>query len=133
MDTQVSRSTRITREGGIFLAALLVVLSAAVNTSNNLLYMVLSALLAVLLLSGLLSILNFRSLEMELLMPARAFAGETLPFSVRIRNRRRLFPAFSLQAEPPGNGLYFPLIQPRGICPCSRGETTFAQARTLHL
>src|SRR6188508_1518565 len=84
---------RITREGGIFLAALLVVLSAAVNTSNNLLYTVLSALLAILLLSGLLSILNFRSLEMELLMPARAFAGETLPFSVRIRNPRRMFPA----------------------------------------
>ena len=45
---------KITRDGGIFLGALLVVLSAAINTSNNLLYMVLSALLAVLLLSGLL-------------------------------------------------------------------------------
>ena len=117
---------RITREGGIFLAALLVVLSAAVNTSNNLLYMVLSALLAILLLSGLLSILNFRSLEMELLMPARAFAGETLPFSVRIRNPRRMFPAFSLQAEPPGNGLYFPLIQPRDSV-VKPGEATFGR------
>ena len=36
---------KITREGVIFLVALFVVLSAAVNTSNNLLYMVLSACL----------------------------------------------------------------------------------------
>ena len=104
---------RLTREGGIFLGVLFVVLAAAVNTNNNLLYMVLSALLAVLLLSGVLSAVNFKSLEMELLLPARAFAGETLPYSLRIRNHGRTFPAFSLQTEPPGDGLYFPLIQPR--------------------
>jgi uncharacterized protein (DUF58 family) len=104
---------RITREGVIFLSALFVVLAAAINTSNNLLYMVLSALLAVLTLSGLLSAVNFKGLEMQLLLPARAFAGETVPFSVRIRNRRRVFPAFSLQTQPPGESLYFPLIQPR--------------------
>src|SRR5678816_3042381 len=47
---------RVTREGGIFLGALILVLAAAINTNNNLLYMVLSALLAILLLSGVLSL-----------------------------------------------------------------------------
>jgi uncharacterized protein (DUF58 family) len=128
---------RLTREGGIFFAALFVVLAAAVNTSNNLLYMVLSALLAVLLLSGILSLVNFKSLEMELLLPARAFVGETLPFSVRVRNHRRMMPAFSLQTEPPGHGLYFPLVQPRDsvLYPgeakfTRRGRHTFDQLRT---
>lgn len=128
---------RLTREGGIFLGALILVLAAAINTNNNLLYMVLSALLAILLLSGVLSLVNFKSLEMELLLPARAFAGETLAYSLRIRNRGRMFPAFSLQTEPPGNGLYFPLIQPQdsvlypGEAKFSRrGRYSFDQLRT---
>jgi len=117
---------KITRDGGIFVGALLVVASAAINTSNNLLYMVLSALLAVVFLSGLLSAMNFKFLEMELLLPSRAFAGETVPLSVRIRNRRRFFPAFSLLTEPPGGGLYFAVIQPHGTAVHS-GETRFAR------
>jgi uncharacterized protein (DUF58 family) len=117
---------KVTRDGGIFVGALLVVTSAAINTSNNLLYMVLSALLAVLLLSGVLSSMNFKFLEMELVLPARAFAGETFPLSVRVRNRRRFFPAFSLRAEPPGNGLYFSVIQPQGTAIHS-GETQFTR------
>ncbi|HET9217664.1 MAG TPA: DUF58 domain-containing protein [Terriglobia bacterium] len=115
---------RITREGVIFLSALFIVLAAAINTSNNLLYMVLSALLAVLALSGLLSAVNFKALEMQLLLPPRAFAGEAIPFSVRIRNRRRVFPAFSLLTQPPGENLYFPLIQPRQSV-LRPGQTSF--------
>jgi len=115
---------KVTTEGGIFFGAIFVVLAAALNTSNNLLYMVLSALLAVLLLSGFLSTINFKSLELELLIPAKAFAGQALPVSVRLRNRRRLFPAFSLRAESPGKGLYFPLIQPRATL-LRKGEALF--------
>jgi uncharacterized protein (DUF58 family) len=117
---------KITREGGIFVGALLVVTSAAINTSNNLLYMVLSALLAVIILSGLLSATNFKYLEMELVLPARAFAGETVPVSVRVRNHRRVFPAFSLQTEPPGGGLYFAVVQPHAAV-MHTGETRFAR------
>ena len=117
---------RLTRDGGIFLGGLLVVLSAAVNTSNNLLYMVLSALLAVMLLSGLLAARNFKYLQMEPLLPARAFAGETIPLSVRIRNHRRIFPSFSLQIEPPGKPLYFSVIRPRGTVQ-HLSETTFSR------
>jgi uncharacterized protein (DUF58 family) len=115
---------KVTREGGIFLAALFVVLASAINTSNNLLYMVLSALLAILVMSGILSAINFKALDMELLLPARAFAGEPLSFSIRIRNRRRVFPAFSLQTHPPGESLYFSMIQPRQSV-LHPGETKF--------
>src|SRR6186997_3363739 len=54
---------RITREGWIHFGGIVIVVFAALNTNNNLLYMVLSALLAVLLLSCLLSALNFRFLK----------------------------------------------------------------------
>lgn len=104
---------KITRDGMIFVVALMVVLAAAINTANNLLYMVLSALLAVVSLSAFLSAMNCRFLSMELQLPARAFAGETFSASVTIHNRKRLFPAFSLKTEPEGASLYFTAVQPQ--------------------
>ena len=91
---------QVTREGWMYLAAVLVVVFAAINTSNNLLYMVLSALLAVILLSGFLSGVNFRWLKIELRAPAFCFPGEAFPVSVQIRNRKTVFPSFSLHIEP---------------------------------
>jgi uncharacterized protein (DUF58 family) len=103
---------KITRDGIIFVVALLIVLAAAVNTANNLLYMVLSSLLAVLSLSAFLSAMNFRFLSMELQLPERAFAGEAFAASVTIHNRKRVFPAFSLTTEPQESSLYFTAIHP---------------------
>lgn len=91
---------RITREGWIYFSAVTVVVFAAINTSNNLLYMVLSALLAVLLLSGFLSGLNFRYLRVNMRVPSHCFAGEPFPISIQVRNEKRVFPSFSLNLEP---------------------------------
>jgi uncharacterized protein (DUF58 family) len=98
----LSFSTRyhVTREGWLYLGALMVVVFAAVNTANNLLYMVLSALLAVLLLSGFLSALNFRSLKITARVPSHCFVHEPFPISVQVHNLKELFPSFSLQFQP---------------------------------
>jgi hypothetical protein len=87
---------KITKEGWIYFGAVIVVVFAAINTSNNLLYMVLSTLIAVILLSGLLSGVNFRFLRMEARPPARCFAGQPFPMSFVVENEKRLFPSFSL-------------------------------------
>jgi uncharacterized protein (DUF58 family) len=111
---------QITREGWIYLGALTVVLFAAVNTNNNLLYMVLSALLSVTLLSGFLSGLNFRFLRVEARCPSRCFVGDTFPVSIQVQNQKSVFPAFSLSIEPPKSGplgfpaFYFPVIKSQG-------------------
>jgi uncharacterized protein (DUF58 family) len=109
---------RVTREGWIYFGALVIVLFAAINTNNNLLYMVLSALLAVMLLSGFLSGLNFRFLRAEVRCPSRCFAGEAFPISIQVHNDKKVFPSFSLKVAPPKDGplsfrtFYFPLIRP---------------------
>jgi uncharacterized protein (DUF58 family) len=90
----------ITREGWIYFGAVTVVLFAAVNTANNLLYMVLSALLAVLLLSGVLSALNFRFVRIGIRIPPHCFAGEPFPISIQTHNDKRVFPTLSLRLEP---------------------------------
>src|SRR6187399_1016168 len=91
---------KLTRDGWIFLSAVAVVVLAAVNTSNNLLYMVLSVLISVLLLSVLLLEFNFRFLETDILLPTRCVAGEIFSFSIRISNPRRVFPMISVRIGP---------------------------------
>jgi uncharacterized protein (DUF58 family) len=46
--------------------------------------------------------------------------------SLRIRNHRRILPAISLQTEPPGSGLYFPVVQPQDSVHYL-SQTTFAR------
>lgn len=89
----------VTREGWMYFAAVTVVVFAAINTANNLLYMVLSALLAVLALSGFLSALNFRFLRVDVRLPSNCFAGEPFPISVQVHNHKRVFPTFSIQLD----------------------------------
>ncbi len=108
---------QVTREGWIYFGAVTVVILSCVNTSNNLLYMVLSALLAVLLLSGFLSGLNFRLLKIEARVPDTCFAGEPFPMTLQVRNQKNVFPSFSLQLQTPKNdvfglpGFYVPVVR----------------------
>ena len=109
---------KLTRDGWIYLSAIGVVVLAAINTSNNLLYMVLSVLLSVLLLSIFLLELNFKYLETDILLPARCVAGEVFPFSIRLRNLRRVFPMISVRIAPAADSplsfqsFYFAAINP---------------------
>jgi uncharacterized protein (DUF58 family) len=108
---------QVTREGWLYFAAVMVVVFAAINTANNLLYMVLSALLAVLLLSGFLSAMNFRFLRMSVRIPLHCFAREPFPISIQVHNEKRMFATFSLQIQPSEESafrfspFYVPLIR----------------------
>jgi len=108
---------QVTLEGWIYLGTVLIVVFAAINTANNLLYMVLSALLAVLALSGFLSALNFRLLRVQVRLPSHCYAGEPFPITIQIHNDKRVFPVFSLTAGLPGDSgfqfakFYVPVIR----------------------
>jgi uncharacterized protein (DUF58 family) len=123
----------ITREGWIYFAALTVVVFAAINTSNNLLYIVLSALLAVVVLSGFMSGLNFKSIRMVVRMPDHCYAGEPFPITIQVRNQKTLFPTFSISFEPPRESaftfsrFYVPLI--KGLQQVSRTEQAMLPLR----
>jgi uncharacterized protein (DUF58 family) len=114
---------KLTRDGWVFLSAIGIVVLAAINTSNNLLYMVLSVLISVLLLSGFLLELNFKYLETEILLPPRCIAGDVFSFSIRIRNLRRVFPMISVRIEPAtGSPLSFESFYFAGINPLSHAK-----------
>ena len=107
----------VTREGWMYFATVTIVVFAAINTANNLLYMVLSALLAVLVLSGFLSALNFRFVRTVVRIPSHCYAGEPFAITVQAHNDKRVFPTLSISFEPAENSafqfssFYVPLIR----------------------
>ena len=90
----------MTREGLAYLGIVLVIGIAALNTGNNLLFLVLSAMLAAVLVSGLTSAWMLRGLSVETGLPQHIFAGQKLQARLSLRNRRRLAPAFSVSIVP---------------------------------
>ncbi|MGF1531820.1 MAG: DUF58 domain-containing protein [Puniceicoccaceae bacterium] len=69
---------------------------AAYNTSSNILFLALSTLLSSLLLSGFLSVLNFRGLEWRMVLPPRFEAGEEEELAVEMQNKKKYFPSFAV-------------------------------------
>ena len=88
---------RITGGGILYFIALLLVGFASFLTSNNLLFLMFSAMLAILLVSGFLSRLMLSGLELELLLPEHVWARTPSPARVRLRNLKRITPSFSLE------------------------------------
>jgi uncharacterized protein (DUF58 family) len=92
----------VTRIGFGHLALALILALAALNTGNNLLWVVVSAMLGALLVSGVASAMNLGKLRLEVRLPEHAFAGRPLLARVALHNDRRLLPAFSISVAPVG-------------------------------
>ncbi len=75
---------------------------AAVNTGNNLLFLVVSGLLGFMSITGLAGVLNLGRLVPELLPPAEVFAGAPAMFRIRLHNRKRLLPSYLITVSIPG-------------------------------
>lgn len=72
---------------------------AALNTGNNLLYLVLSLMLAFLVLSGFLSESALRGLRVERVVPRDLYAGRRNPITLRIHNADRRLASFAIVVE----------------------------------
>jgi len=89
-----------------------VVLFAAVNTGNNLTYLIFSALCGAVITSWTLSWMSMRSLEVKLRLPNEAYAGEETRIDFLVSKGRALLPArslaFSLRPAPSAEGTHQP-------------------------
>jgi uncharacterized protein (DUF58 family) len=90
-------SYRITREGIVYLTGVFIVAVAALNTGNNLLFLVLGCMLAGIVLSGILSRITLTGIELRLELPEHVFAGEPAPAIVELTNFKRMLPSFALR------------------------------------
>jgi uncharacterized protein (DUF58 family) len=90
---------RVTREGWIYIGGIFVVSLAALNTGNNLLFLILASLIAVILMSGILSSITLSGVEMRLELPEHIFAGQPVRAVVELHNEKLTLPSFSLRVE----------------------------------
>jgi uncharacterized protein (DUF58 family) len=90
---------RVTREGWIYIGGIFLVSLAALNTGNNLLFLILASLIAVILMSGILSSVTLSGVEMRLELPEHIFAGQQVRAAVELHNEKLTLPSFSLRVE----------------------------------
>ncbi|MCC6141190.1 MAG: DUF58 domain-containing protein [Nitrospira sp.] len=90
------RSTRVTTEGTRFLLFTLAVAVAAINTGNNLFYLLLSMMLSIILMSGIMAEYCLRRLAFHRHLPDLVYVGEPVTATVVVANRKSRLPSFSL-------------------------------------
>jgi uncharacterized protein (DUF58 family) len=128
---KISAAQRVTRAGWIYSAATLLVALAAFLSANNLLFLLLAAMLATLMLSGLVSRLVLAGLEVDFLLPEHVAARRKTMARITIRNHKRWMPSFSihLTGAPPSvltATFYFPVLGSRATAGAT-AEVTFGR------
>jgi uncharacterized protein (DUF58 family) len=87
----------VTRAGIVYVLVTLVIAIAALNTGNNLLYIVVAAMLGAILVSGYVSAWILRYLELDIRLPEHVFAGRPVMGRIVVHNPRRWLPSFSVR------------------------------------
>ncbi len=116
---------KITREGWLYVFGIILISLAALNTGNNLLFLILASLIAIILMSGILSSITLSGVAMRLQLPEHIFAGQPVRASIELENEKLTLPSFSLRVEAvtaknsPAAALletpvYFPYLAKRG-------------------
>ncbi|MDB4961669.1 MAG: hypothetical protein JWP01_1668 [Myxococcales bacterium] len=93
------RRLSFTREGRLIVVLSVGVGFAAINTGNNLLYLLLGWLLSFIIASGILSELTLKRLTVQRRPPPRVFAGDPFLMEVVIQNGKENRASFSIEVE----------------------------------
>lgn len=72
---------------------------AAVNTGNNLLFLIVSALLGFMATSGVLGWLNIRGIEARLILPREIYCATPCSATLELTSRRMILPSFLLKVS----------------------------------
>ncbi len=113
------RKLKFTREGKYFLGITLGVGFAAINTGNNLLYLLLGMMLSLIIVSGVMSELSLRTLTVKRRLPARAQVGRSHLVEIEVYNNKSRVPSYAIEVEdlragqPADKRCFFLKISPR--------------------
>ena len=94
----------VTRAGIVYVVLTLLIGVAALNTGNNLLYIVVAAMLAAILASGIASGVNLQGVTLQAVLPRQVFARQGAPAALVLGNRASRVPRFSISVLPPQAG-----------------------------
>ncbi len=112
---------RVTTLGTLFAVLTVSVGAAAMISANNLLFLILAALLGTILISGVVNRLTLAGLEMEFLLPEHLAARMPGSATIRVHNHKSWWPSFSLLLEARGqSGFLKPFYYP--YLPCKSSQ-----------
>jgi uncharacterized protein (DUF58 family) len=92
----------VTRVGMLYVASIVLIGIAALNTGNNLLYIIVAAMLGAILISGFASAIMLRTVQLEVRLFDRVFAAQPAKATVILKSVRKRMPAFSITVKPIG-------------------------------
>ena len=95
------RRLRFTRAGWLFTAGALAIGVAAIPTGNNLLFLLLGAMLGFIGVSGWLSEQTIQRLQIERRVPRGVTAGKPFRIGYRVRNAKRRMPSIAVEIREP--------------------------------
>jgi uncharacterized protein (DUF58 family) len=93
------RRLQFTREGKYFVGITVGVGFAAINTGNNLLYLLLGMMFSLIIASGVLSEMSLRGLEVSRVPPGRLHARRPVLMGIGLKNKKGRLPSFSIEVE----------------------------------
>lgn len=99
---QMNLPFEFTTGGAVMIVLILVVGFSAWNTGNNLLFLVLSFLIASMVVGFFAGRIAVQKLDVKMRFPESIFAGESTRVTVSLTNRKRLMPSFSVVADVRG-------------------------------
>jgi uncharacterized protein (DUF58 family) len=126
---------RVTAGGAAYILAMALTGLAAFASANNLLFLLLAAMVAALMVSGFISRLGIAGLELDIQLPEHISARRPAAARVVLKNEKRLVPSFSIHLAGVDDSafttqLYFPVV-PGGGRAEAGVDMTF-QRRGIH-
>lgn len=104
---------KVNKAGNIYILLTILIGFSAVNTGNNLIYIIASALLSYMLVSGIFGRNNIYGMDVSLEFPEEMFAHTDTPVAVRARNQRKFLPAFLIRVMIGSQEVFYPFIKAR--------------------
>jgi len=101
---------KINKAGWIYIALTILIGFSAVNTGNNLIYIIASALLSYMLVSGIFGRRNLYEIDIEVEAPQEIYAQTDIPIGIRLINRRKLMPALLIGVLIENQQVLFPFV-----------------------
>ncbi len=91
--------TSPTKEGIIFILLSFIVGFSAINTNNNLLYLIFGVMISLVVVSGFISMINLSRIDISLVSIPDIYALTPLSLVFRLKNEKLLVPSFSLTMQ----------------------------------
>ena len=90
---------KLTREGVVYIIGVFAIAIAALNTGNNLLFIILACLLAGIIVSGVVSSVVLAGVGLKLDLPEHIFAAQPVLAALELENEKYSLPSLSLRVE----------------------------------